>query len=205
MRSTIERASAPTSGSDELLTDIFTTVVVDLGFHNKGCEGGYRGWVDDVPDLRDDLVLLISACSARLDDDVLARVRRMVGDDVRYRDGYVFQHLVGGPISITALARLLGVTQQAASKQVADLESRGLVVRRPDPGDARARLVDLAERGRRTVEAGRVARREIVAELTADLGGEWRRSLLDRLGELSDRTGAIDHLAARRIRPEGAR
>ncbi|MEI8409547.1 MULTISPECIES: helix-turn-helix domain-containing protein [unclassified Kribbella] len=37
----------------------------------------------------------------------------------------MYQHLVGGPVTISTLAELLGVTQQAASKTVADLEKRG--------------------------------------------------------------------------------
>ena len=43
-------------------------------------------------------------------------------------------------MTIGALAERLEVTQQAASKSVADLERRGYVERTPDPDDARARL-----------------------------------------------------------------
>jgi DNA-binding MarR family transcriptional regulator len=156
-------------------------------------------------DARPDLVLLLSACATRLNDDVLARVRAEVGDDVTYRDGYVFQHLVPGPRSVTALGGLLGVTQQAASKQVADLEARGLVDRRPDPHDARARLVSLTRRGRRAVVAARTARAAIVADLEASVGRQMVASLDDVLGAVSDATGALDHLMARRVRPESSR
>ena len=68
--------------------------------------------------------------------------RRLAADgfaDVRFADGFVFQHLVGEPVTIGALADRLAVTQQAISKSVADLERRGYVERRPDPDDARAR------------------------------------------------------------------
>jgi hypothetical protein len=37
-------------------------------------------------------------------------------DDLRFADGFVFQQLVPGPLPIGALARRLGVSQQAASK-----------------------------------------------------------------------------------------
>ena len=41
--------------------------------------------------------------------------------------GFVFQHLVDGPRSISALAERLGVTQQAASKTVAEMEAAGFL------------------------------------------------------------------------------
>ena len=58
--------------------------------------------------------------------------RRLVVDgfaDTRFADGVVFQHLVAGPVTISALADRLGVTQQAASKTVADLWIRRYVSR----------------------------------------------------------------------------
>src|SRR5919198_2336569 len=70
--------------------------------------------------------------------------RRLAADgfaDSRFADGVVFQHLVSGPVTISTLAEKLGVTQQAASKSVADLGNRSYVSRRPDPADARARQV----------------------------------------------------------------
>lgn len=124
---------------------------------------------------------------------------------MRFNDGYVFQHLVPGPISITVLATRLGVTQQAASKQVADLEGRGLVVRRADPGDGRAKLVELSRRGWRAVETGRVARRELHDEIVEMLGPRRANAAITALRQISDRTGAIEHMANRRLRPESDR
>ena len=61
-----------------------------------------------------------------------------------------------GASRVTALARLLGVTQPTASDAVAALERKGLVERRPDPGDGRATCVHLtaagAQMARRTSE-----------------------------------------------------
>ena len=149
-----------------------------------------------------DLILLVQACSARLNDDVLARVRTEVGDDVRIRDGYVFQHIVDGPCSVSELARRLGVTQQATSKQVADLVDRGLVERRRDPSDARAWQISLSERGRDVVHAGRRARRAVIDDLVAALGSDVVTRLVDDLTRLSDHSGAIERLLGRQLRPE---
>lgn len=152
-----------------------------------------------------DLVILIQAVSVRLNDEVLERVRADVGDDIRFHDGYVFQHLLEAPLSVSELAEKLGVTQQAASKQVADLVARHLVVRRRDRNDARIWRVSLSARGRRTVEAGRTARRSIADELAGALGPATVSALIGQLQRVSDHTGALGQLTGRAIRPEQAR
>jgi len=86
---------------------------------------------------------------------VKARLAADGFDDLRFGDGVVFQHLVEGRVTVTVLAERLGVTQQAASKAVADLERRGYVRRVADPADARARLVELTARGRGAVSGAR--------------------------------------------------
>ena len=155
--------------------------------------------------IADDVVLLLQACTATFGDRVLERVREEAGESVRFNDGYVFQHLVPGPIAISVLARRLGVTQQAASKQVLDLEGRDLVRRRADPADGRGTLVELSRRGRRAVEAGRTARRELADEITAVLGPRRAAALVRALADVSAHTGAVERMAARRLRPESDR
>lgn len=152
-----------------------------------------------------DLVILLQAVSVHLNDEVLARVRADVGDDIRFHDGYVFQHLVEAPLSVSELAARLGVTQQAASKQVADLVERHLVVRRRDPRDSRAWRLSLSDRGLRAVEAGRTARRSIADALADALGPAELSSLSEQLQRVSNHTGAMEQLLGRAIRPEQAR
>src|SRR3954467_9070785 len=104
--------------------------------------------------------------------------RRMVDDgmaDLRYTDGAVFQHVLPGPLSITELAGRMGVTQQAASKAVAQLERRGPRGGPPPPPPppappARARLLPLPRAGRATIEAGRRYRAALEDELAAEFG-----------------------------------
>jgi DNA-binding MarR family transcriptional regulator len=130
--------------------------------------------------------------------------RRLAADglgDLRFADGFVFQHLVPGPLTVGALAERLGVSQQAASKAVADLERRGYVRRTPDPADARARLVELTPRGSQAIEGGRKHRAAIAGELAERLGPRRveaaRRVLLDVVEDL----GAATAVRARRVRP----
>lgn len=80
-------------------------------------------------------------------------------DDLGRSDGFVFRALDGRPMTVSALAGRLEVTKQAAGQIVEDMESRGYLRRRPDPGDARARLVELAPRGRAALAAARAFHR----------------------------------------------
>ena len=134
-------------------------------------------------------------------DELQRRLAAEGLDDIRFADGVVFQHLVEGPLTIGALAERLGVSQQATSKSVADLERRGYVARRPDPDDARARLVVLTARGEAAIAGGRHHREAIAAELAARLGPRRvegaRRVLVDVVRDL----GAEGAVRGRRVRP----
>jgi DNA-binding MarR family transcriptional regulator len=130
--------------------------------------------------------------------------RRLAADgfgDVRFADGFVFQHLVDGPQTIGALADQLGVTQQAASKSVADLERRGYVTRRADPDDARARQVALTARGEAAIEGGRRHRAAIAEELAARLGPRRVEGARRLLSDVVEHLGAGTAVRARRVRP----
>ena len=69
------------------------------------------------------------------------------------------------------------------------IERGGYVERVPDPGDGRARLVRIAERGARSVDASRRIVDKVEAEWTAHLGerrmAQLRRTLTD-LREITD-------------------
>jgi DNA-binding MarR family transcriptional regulator len=130
--------------------------------------------------------------------------RRLADDgfaDARFADGVVFQHLVGGAVTISTLADRLGVTQQAASKSVADLARRGYVTRRADPADARARQVALSERGEAVIAAARKHRAALDAELRHALGDQRVEQARLLLLAVVDHLGASPTLRARTVRP----
>jgi DNA-binding MarR family transcriptional regulator len=130
--------------------------------------------------------------------------RRLAADgfgDARVADGVLIQHVVDGPRTVTDLAERLGVTQQAASKAVADLERRGYVGRTPDPEDARARRVALTDRGRAVVEAARAHRAALAGELADLLGYERLDRARQALLEVVSHLGAGAAVRARRVRP----
>lgn len=75
-----------------------------------------------------------------------------------------------GPMRLGELAQRLGITPSTLTRNLARLESDGLVAREADPADARAARVKL------TASGGRAARRVAEQEVA------FARSILDRLG-----------------------
>lgn len=149
-------------------------------------------------DPRFDVVVLLQALTRLAAEQVLLD---LADHDVRESDGYVFQHLVGGPRAVTELAGLLGISQQAASKAVVDLERRGHVERLAHPDDARVRLVGLTTSGAAAVEAGRRARAALVDRFVSVLGERRLRQLAGDLETCIDTLGGMDALRGRRLRP----
>jgi DNA-binding MarR family transcriptional regulator len=93
---------------------------------------------------------------------VLEALREAGFGNLTLAQARIGQRLSPTGIRITDLAEQAGVTKQTAGALVDELESNGYVVRRPDPADARARLVTLSEKGLHmcTVAAAEVARVE---------------------------------------------
>src|SRR4051812_32064362 len=89
---------------------------------------------------------------------VISMMTAAIGSDVRVSHGYVFQLLIDAEPTIGELAAGLGITQQGASKHVAELVRLGYAERVADPADARTRRVRMSARGRAVLEEGRRAR-----------------------------------------------
>ena len=101
----------------------------------------------------------------------------------------VFQRIAPDGSRLTDLAAQAAITKQSAGFLVDQLERGGYVERVPDPADGRARLVRIADRGHRSVEASRAIVAQVEAEWTAHLGErrmtQLRRILTD-LREVTD-------------------
>jgi DNA-binding MarR family transcriptional regulator len=102
-------------------------------------------------------------------------------DDQGRSDGYVLRTLSAGPTSISRLAERLGITKQGASQIVDDMERRGYVERRPDPSDARARLLHLTARGEAALAAARKFHQAYERKLRRQFGDGAIDSLRDVL------------------------
>ena len=94
-----------------------------------------------------------------------------------------------GPGSVSDLAAAERVRPQSMAQTVADLETAGLVERRPDPDDRRRALASLTEAGTRTLLTSRREREGWLAEEIAKLGEEDRRTLaraVELIGEFAE-------------------
>jgi DNA-binding MarR family transcriptional regulator len=119
---------------------------------------------------------------------VLEAVAAAGFDDVTAAQGRVFARIDPDGTRVTDLAERALITKQTAGFLVDQLERAGYVRRVPDPRDARARLVQIAERGRAAVEVARQAEAKVEAEWTAHLGQEAIAQLRQALAGLREIT-----------------
>lgn len=75
--------------------------------------------------------------------------------------------LMPGPLTLRALAEVIGTDPPAATVIVNDLEARGLVARKPHAEDKRAKVVSLTPEGRKVVRAARAVTEKAPAPLDA--------------------------------------
>jgi DNA-binding MarR family transcriptional regulator len=92
----------------------------------------------------------------------------------------------GGPMRASALAAKLGVGPSALSRQLADLEQYGFVVRTPDPLDGRACLLSLSGEGQSYLAETYERRAETLREILSD----WTE------GEAEAASSSVQHLTA---------
>lgn len=110
-------------------------------------------------------------------------------DDFTPAQARVMQRIGPDGTRLTELAEAAQVTKQTASFLVDQLERTGYVRRTPDPTDARARLVRVAERGLAARPVAEAAVAEVEREWRAHLGERrWTalRDALTRLREITD-------------------
>lgn len=135
------------------------------------------------------LGLLLFIPYRALETRVFERLAEAGFDDITPAQSRVFQRISANGTRLTELAEQAQVTKQTAGFLVDQLERAGYVRRVPDPTDARARLVQIAERGARTIPIAAAVVAEIEAEWTAHLGAtqaaQLRRALLS-LREITD-------------------
>jgi DNA-binding MarR family transcriptional regulator len=81
------------------------------------------------------------------------------------------------PLRLSELARREAVTPPTMSRVLAALDDAGLLVRTPDPQDARSALVELSAEGRSMIERLRTERTALLAQRLDRLSQEHREAL----------------------------
>lgn len=107
------------------------------------------------------LMLMTRDFQQRLDKDLEARGVRGVG--ARHRAIFLFLGRNGASRAVD-LAEAAGIRPQSMMKIVHELESLGLLERREDPTDSRAKLIDFTPLGR-----------ELIAQLSQSTETVWQQ------------------------------
>ena len=81
------------------------------------------------------------------------------------------------PAPIQELVRRLARDKSQITRNVQSLERRGLIERRPDPGDARVSILALTAEGRKTVGELEVAIAEVLDDILSPLTAPDRHAL----------------------------
>ena len=114
---------------------------------------------------------LLFKAARLLDERALERVARQQGGPrLRRSHMSLFPHIDLDGTRITELAERLGVSKQAASQLVDELEGFGVVERVADPDDARARRVVFTKRGRAGFFEGLALLKAMELELASAIG-----------------------------------
>jgi DNA-binding MarR family transcriptional regulator len=109
-------------------------------------------------------------------------------DDITPAQARVFQRIAPDGSRLTELAEQAQITKQSAGFLIDQLERSGYVERRPDPRDARARVVRIAERGARAIPLAAAVVAEVEHEWATHLGQERMDALRDALTRLREIT-----------------
>lgn len=90
-----------------------------------------------------------------------------------------------GPTTQQFLGRCAGIDPSSMVATIDDLESRGLVERRPHPSDRRAHALHITDQGREVLGRGRQQARHAQEDLLAPLSREESKQLHDLLLRLA--------------------
>ena len=124
------------------------------------------------------MLLLITLTERHLAEALQAHLVAAGFDDHRVVHHNVMAHVTYEGIRLTDLAEKAGITKQAMSELVIDLEELGYLTRTADPHDGRAKLIGFTDKGRAAVREAMRAFSEIESVLGERSLRSLRRSLL---------------------------
>jgi DNA-binding MarR family transcriptional regulator len=138
---------------------------------------------------RQNLGLLCYYPARAMESRVFAALADAGFTDLTIAQGRVAARIGPNGTRVTDLAEQAGITKQSAGYLVDQLERAGYVRRVPDPTDARARLIQIADRGEAVREVARATEAAVEAEWATHLGPrttDQLRRALTRLRDITD-------------------
>ncbi len=106
-------------------------------------------------------------------------------DDLRPAHGNAMEQLeLEDGLRLTEMARRAGITVQSMGELVDDLEAKGYLERRPDPGDRRAKRIHLTKRGRTNARIAKQATADVEDHLAELLGQQHYQQLRRSLQQI---------------------
>jgi DNA-binding MarR family transcriptional regulator len=126
-----------------------------------------------------DLGILMGLAFAAFSNELRASLARD-GWALHNSFGYVARNLATQPLSLTELAKRIGITGPGALKIVQSMEDAGHLERVPDPNDARSKLLQLTKEGKTALQAARSFHQKFERELIK-LHGERKVAALREL------------------------
>jgi DNA-binding MarR family transcriptional regulator len=120
---------------------------------------------------RQSVAQLLFKCARLVNERAIARVNeRGTGPALRASHTALFPHLSAEGVRGAELAKKLGVTKQAVSQLVTELEEWGVVEQIADPQDGRAKLVRFSKKGEQAMLQGLAVLNQLEAELSDKIG-----------------------------------
>ena len=154
---------------------------------------------NEIPVEHLDLAYIALFLGQRVNELVVDRLKRAGFKNVRQSHGYVMQHLIEEDRTISELARRMEVTQQAASKTVAEMIRFG-ILEATAAQDRRAKTIRISKRGWESIRFSRRVRAGLDRRLATAVGlntyGSIKSGLIACLAEL----GGVQRIKTRRVR-----
>jgi DNA-binding MarR family transcriptional regulator len=122
-------------------------------------------------------------------DDALLRAARVSLDRALFP--LLVRLGMQGPLGVAQLAEQVGRDHTTVSRQLAKLESLGLVDRCGDEADRRRRAARLTAKGRKTVQAITFARRRLLSKALSDWSEADRKALAGLIRRFADALAAF--------------
>ncbi|HLU19352.1 MAG TPA: helix-turn-helix domain-containing protein [Pusillimonas sp.] len=130
---------------------------------------------------RENIGRLLNEAIARFESNILRQMEEAGYHGFSLSHITVTRNLDLAGTRATELARRAGITKQSISELINQLEAGGIVQRKPDPADGRAKIVTFTQAGLDWLEAFGAALRHAEEQMATELGHARYKALKESL------------------------